>query len=170
MADPHISDSPLAPTGSILKGTIMSMSDPIQSAYEKFEAARLIHDANNERVHKAYREAEAALGPRPDRAGKTLSQRAQWTWWHAQQRRLVGARLGTDERVVADEPDPYRDRLESAEKDLSKIEATSLDEILCQLRAWWTVEECCIDEDSSEGLMILRLLKDLERLAGESRS
>ncbi len=29
------------PTGLIQKGTAMSMSDPIQSAFEKFEAARL---------------------------------------------------------------------------------------------------------------------------------
>jgi len=89
----------------------MSMSDPIQSAYEKFEAARLICDTNNERVDKAYRETEAALGPRPEAGGETRSQRAQWAWWHAQQRRLVGARLGTDEDECVD---PYWDRMETA--------------------------------------------------------
>jgi len=65
-------------------------------------------------------------------------------------------------------PYPHWDRMETAQRDLSKIEATTVDELLCQLRAWWSVEECIVDEDSSEGRMILRLLKDLERLAAPS--
>ena len=73
------------------------------------------------------------------------------------------ARLGTDEdEYVA----PSRDRMEWAEVDLRAIEATSHDELLCQLQAWWSVEECCVNKDSSEGRMIMRLLQDLERLAG----
>ena len=147
----------------------MSMSDSIQSAYAAFEAARAIHDAKYEYAHQVHREVSALPVEPPPRWGinATRAEVVQWTWWQSQRRRRTEARLGTaeDEYIV-----PYRDRMESAEKDLRAIEATSHDEMLCQLRAWWTVEECCIDKDSIEGRMIVRLLKDLERLAGESRS
>ena len=146
----------------------MPMSDPIQSAYEEFEAARLVYDAKHEYALQVFEEI-SALPVEPPRWGinATRAEVVQWTWWQSQRRRRTEARLGTaeDEYIV-----PYRDRMESAEKDLRAIEATSHDEMLCQLRAWWTVEECCIDKDSIEGRMIVRLLKDLERLAGESRS
>ena len=143
----------------------MSMSNSIQAASAKFEAARLIHDAKYEHAHEVYEEVQAILGERPERcwAGdETRAGVARWEWWNAQRLRQVVARLGTDEdEYIA----PHRDRMESAQGDLAKIEATSHDELLCQLRAWWSVEECCVNETSSEGRMIVRLLKDLERLS-----
>ena len=96
----------------------MPMSDPIQSAFEKFEAARLNYDAKYEYADEGCRDI-----------------------------------------------DPYRDRLERAEWDLSEIEATTPAELLCQLRAWWCVEERIVDNASSEARMIMRLLQGLERLA-----
>jgi len=141
----------------------MAMSDPIQSAYAEFEAARLIHDAKYEYAHQVFEEISALpVEPRSWGINSTRAEVVQWTWWQSQRRRRTEARLGTaeDEYIV-----PYRDRMESAEKDLRAIEATSHDDLLCQLRAWWCVDGCIVDEDSSEGRMILRLLKDLERLA-----
>ena len=146
------------------------MSGLFEAAHEKFEAAWLIYGAEFERADEAHREVQAALGPRPERtwaADETRAAVAKYEWYSAQHQRQVAARLGTD---LDEYINPYRDRMESAERDLSEIEATSPDDLLCQLRAWLTVNECIVDKDSSEGRIIMRLLRNLERLTGEARS
>ena len=148
----------------------MSMNDPIQSALETFEAARLKYVAMYDHASVVTQEVEAALGPSPPWAwayDEARAKRAECDWWQAQRRRLVAAQLGTDEDSFCN---PHRVRMEGAYAALDKFQATTVDELLCQLRAWRCVEECCVDETSSEWRMILRLLKDLERLAGELRS
>ncbi len=124
------------------------MSDPIQSAYEAFEAARLIYDAKYEYADQVYREI-SALPVEPRRtwaSDETLAQQTQWTWWQSQRRRRTEARLGTNEEAYIN---PYRDRMDRAESALADIEATSLDELLCQVRAWWRVNED-LEEDQDD--------------------
>jgi hypothetical protein len=146
-------------------------------AYEKFEAARLNFIAVNDHATVVSDEVESELGPEPHRTWASDEPRhkiAAANWWHAQRRRRVEARLGTDEDEFWK---TSFDRMECAQEALAEIQATTLDGLLCQIRAWWInymdpgdTEIPIPDKGDSEIEETLkRFYHDLERLAGEAR-
>ena len=156
----------------------MSMSDPVQSAFEAFEAERLKYVAMYDHACAVTEEVEAALGPRQRRTWASDEPRhkiAAADWWQAQRRRRVAAQLGTDEDDFCK---PYQDRMYLAYEALDDIQATTLDGLLCQIRAWWNnfedsgdIEVPKPEKDANEPEAVLqRFYHDLKRLAGEARS
>jgi hypothetical protein len=154
------------------------MSDPIQSAFEIFEAARLKCVAMNDRAWAVAEEVEAALGPKPHRTWASDEPRhriAAADWWQAQRRRRVAAQLGTDEDGFCK---PSQDRMDRAYAALDDIQATTVEGLRCQIRARWNNYENMGDTevprpDKGDGgaeAALQRFYHDLERLAGEARS
>ncbi len=147
----------------------MSMSGPIQSAYETFEAARLEYVARYDHATTVCRTVDAELEPQPKylwTGGSTRAEEAERSWWLAQHRRRVTARLGVDSDEFCR---IHRDRMECAYKALADIPATTTAELLCQTRAWRDVNEDLTEERDRAEAMVGRLYRDLERLAGEAR-
>ncbi len=92
-----------------------------------------------------------------------------------QRRRRVATQLGTaDEDVFCK---PHLDRMYLAYKALRDIQATTVDGLRCQIRAWWnTYENMCDTEvprpdkgDSEPEAVLQRFYHDVARLAGEAR-
>ena len=158
--------APPAPAASVL------------SAYSKFEALRLEYTAAQDRLNAATDEVGVEMGPPPSSDWSSPSKHAEWSWYWAQQNRRVTTRLG-----VADSDEfwhAYHDRMERAYEELTAIQATTIAELLCQVRAWWNVDDN-VDEtevpapDCTEGTyeaeeIVRRIYHDLERLAGEAPS
>ena len=152
----------------------MSMSDPVQSAFETFEAARLKYVAIYDHAYAVTEEVEAALGPEPHRTWASDEPRhkiAAANWWQAHRRRRVAAQLGTDEDEFCK---PHQDRMDLAYEALCDIQATTVDGLRCQIRAWWnTYENMCDtevprpDKGDSEPEAVLQ--RFVARLAGEAR-
>ena len=151
--------------------------DPVLTAYEAFEAARLEGIAASDHrlaVVEAV-EAEMPPEPHPNRTCLELSP-AEWDEarkWRGLSARRVTARLGMDED---DFMDIYYHRTMGAYEAVADIRATTLAGVLCQIRAWWNVYESSIDPEVPKDdpevspwepqSVVQRLYHDVARLSG----
>ena len=153
--------------------------DPVQPAYEAFEAARLEGIAASDYRLAIVEAVEAELPPEPH-PGRYYPELSDAEDEEAREwRRLsacrVTARLGMDEDSFMD---IYYNRVILAYEAVADIRATTIEGLLCQVRAWWTMYEgySNIQIPNPEGTpwepktVVQRFYTDLERLAGEARS
>ena len=164
---------PLAFKANSVKAALTG--DPVLSAFEAYEAARLEGIAASTYRLAIVKAVEAELPPEPH-AGRFLdlsdAERKEAAEWRGVCHRRVTAQLGMDEDSFMD---IYYDRAMLAYETVVDIQATTFAGLLCQIRAWWSTYEghsnTEIPKDDPEvspwepQSVVQRLYHDVERLA-----
>ncbi len=151
--------------------------DPVLSAFEAFEAARLQSNAMSDHRLAIVEAVEAEMPPEPHRNRSYLelsdAERQEAADWRGVCNRRVTARLGMDED---DFMNIHYDRVMLAYEAVVDIPATTVAGLLCQVRAWWSTYEGHsnteipkLDPEESPWepiTVVQRLYHDVARLAG----
>jgi hypothetical protein len=156
--------------------------DPVLPAYEAFEAKRREYLAMDDRIDAVRAAVEAEMPSKPH-AGRPFKEllieeiAEQYAWRTPIYERMEVILGGCEDDIL----EIYYVREQAAYNALMDVEATTLDGLLCQIRAWWARYESPRDTDVAKidpedwhdidpGSVLQRVYHDVARLAGEARS
>ncbi len=171
--------APLAMKAASVKAALGG--DPVLPAYEAFEVVRREYIATDNHIDAIREAVDAEMPPEPHAGRRPLdlsvAERDEGAAWRHIHARRTEAILGGDQDDIID---VHHDRIWDGYHDLMDIQATTVEGLLCQVRAWWAAYETVRDTEVPEPgpedrifepqVLVQRLYHDIARLAGGSPS
>ncbi len=151
--------------------------DPVLPTYEAFESVRREYIVTSDHIYAVCEAVDAEMPPEPH-PGRHYPDLSDAEWdeavaWRRVHARRVEDRLGADQDEITN---VLHDRIWDGYHDLMNTQATTVEGLLSQVRAWWAAYETVRDTEVPEPgpedrifepqVLVQRLYHDVARLTG----